>query len=181
MRNRRPIDRAQMLLVALLPTMLISGTEQPAGGPVLIAQVMTISQESDDAVQSPNAEPIVPDGPSQMDLINEADDREEFDSISKPRTFELAFEGSLCLPPGSVDLDGRPDYRLRCGTEAVREKYQSTGLDQREQQLAETQGVASGGNGTPRANSGSGLQQVQGTDKCSKGCIDPADFRRAKL
>ena len=143
MRNRRPIDRAQMLLVALLPTMLISGTEQPAGGPVLIAQVMTISQESDDAVQSPNAEPIVPDGPSQMDLINEADDREgiRFD-IKASDIRDWRSKVRSAYPPAPVDLDGGPTIT---GSDAVRKlcgkNISRPDLIQREQQLAETQAM----------------------------------------
>ena len=143
MENRRPIDRAQLLLVALLPTMLISGTEQPVGGPVLIAQVMTISQESEDAMQSPNADPLIPDGPSQMDLINEADEREgiRFD-IKASDIRDWRSKVRSAYPPAPIDLEAGPTIT---GSKKVKEfcgkNVSRPDLVQREQQLAETQAM----------------------------------------
>ena len=119
-----------------LPTLLISGTEEVVEEPVLLAQVKTIAQESEDAVSEP-------DEPSQIDLLEETEEREgtKFE-IKAEEIRNWRSKVRSAYPPAPIDLEGEPqltgseDLRRVCGKNVARPD-----LVQKEQQLSATQAM----------------------------------------
>jgi len=135
MRNRW-FTPAMRFALASLPTLLISGTEETVEEPVLIAQVGTISQESEDAISDQEE-------PSQIDLLEEAEEREGLKfEIKAEEIRNWRSKVRSAYPPPPVDLEGGPqltgseNLRRMCGKNIERPD-----LVQKEQQLSATQAM----------------------------------------
>ena len=119
-----------------LPTLLISGTEEAVEEPILLAQVKTIAQESEDAISEPEE-------PSQIDLLEETEEREgtKFE-IKAEEIRNWRSKVRAAYPPAPVDLEGEPQLtgseglRRVCGKNIARPD-----LIQKEQQLSATQAM----------------------------------------
>ena len=123
-------------VIAILPTLLISGTDTPPNEQILLAQVRTIAKESEDAISES-------DRPSQIDLLEEADEREgvKFEIKAEDiRNWRAKVRSAY--PPAPVEEDGGPQLtgsaqiKKLCG-----KNIQRPDLIQREQQLSETQAM----------------------------------------
>ena len=134
--NNQWRNRATRWAIAILPTLLISGTDTPTTEPIMLAQVKTIAKESEDAVSEP-------DRPSQIDLLEEADEREGVKFEIKAEDIRNWREKvRSAYPPAPVEEDGGPkltgsaQIKRLCG-----KNIQRPDLVQREQQLSETQAM----------------------------------------
>ena len=128
--------RLPLTVFASFPLLFHSGTSMGDSPEIQLAQVGTISRESDDALEDP-------DGPSQIDLLEEADEREgiRFDvKASEIRDWRSKVRAAYPTPEPDVEagpgLSGSPSIRRLCGKNIERPD-----LIQREQQLAETQAM----------------------------------------
>jgi len=122
--------------LASLPTLLISGTEETIEEPVLIAQVGTISQESEDAISDQEE-------PSQIDLLEETEEREGLKfEIKAEEIRNWRSKVRSAYPPPPVDLEGGPQLT---GSETLRrmcgKNIERPDLIQKEQQLSATQAM----------------------------------------